>query len=109
MTDIYKLTLLRKLVGTPADGDNWSDDVLKTYLHIAGQRIINRAYPYDDTVEKVPYKYVALQCEIAAYLLNKRGAEGETAHSENGISRSYENADIPESMLSSIVPHVGVL
>ena len=44
----------------------------------------------------------------AVYLLNKRGAEGETAHSENGISRSYESADIPESMLSGIIPFAGV-
>ena len=25
--------------------------------------------------------------------------EGETAHNENGINRSYENASVPESML----------
>ena len=42
-------------------------------------------------------------------MLNKRGAEGQTSHSENGISRSYENADIPESMLKSIIPFCGVL
>ena len=39
-------------------------------------------------------KYQSLQVEIAAYLLDKRGATGEIAHSENGISRSYENGDI---------------
>jgi len=50
-----------------------------------------------------------LQLEIATYLLNKRGAEGQTAHSENGISRSYESADVPSSMLNQIVPHCGII
>ena len=107
MTEVEKLSMLRVIVGQPNEGD-WSDDVLTSYLAIAGQKIINRAYPYDDTVTEVPRRYGYLQCDIAAYLLNKRGAEGETAHSENGISRSYENADIPESMLGEVIPHVGV-
>ena len=108
MTEVEKLSMLRVMIGQSNDGE-WSDDVLISYLAIAGQKIINRAYPYDDTVTEVPRRYGYLQCDIAAYLLNKRGAEGEVAHSENGISRSYESADIPESMLSEVVPHVGVL
>ena len=34
---------------------------------------------------------------------------GETAHSENGISRSYESATVPDSMLKHITPHASVL
>ena len=109
MTEVEKLALLRAMVGTPNTDENWSDDVLISYLTIAGRKIINRAYPYDDTVADVPRRYGYLQCEIANYLLNKRGAEGQTAHSENGVSRSYESADVPESMLSEVIPHVGVL
>ena len=108
MTDVEKLSMLRVMVGQPNDGD-WSDDVLFSYLAIAGQKILNRAYPYDDTVTEVPRRYGYLQCDIAAYLLNKRGAEGEIAHSENGISRSYGSADVPESMLSEVIPRVEVL
>lgn len=109
MTDIEKLALLRVMVEQPATAEGWSDAVLNSYLHIAGQKIIDRAYPYDDTVTTVPRRYSYLQCEIAAYLLNKRGAEGQTAHSENGVNRSYESASVPESMLSEVVPRVGVL
>lgn len=103
-----KLILLRTMVGQ-SDSENWTDEVLLTYLDIAGQIIIRRAFPFKDNVTEVPHKYNTLQCEIATYLLNKRGAEGETSHSENGISRSYENADIPESMLKSIIPYSGVI
>ena len=108
MTNEEKLTMVRVMCGS-TDSSDWSDDVLLTYLNIAGSKIIERAYPYDDTITDVPRRYEILQCEIAVYLLNKRGAEGETSHSENGISRSYENADIPESLIGIVIPHIGVI
>ena len=42
-------------------------------------------------------------------MLNKRGAEGQLQHTENGIQRQYENADVPASMLKPVTPHVGVI
>lgn len=110
MTQSEKISKLRIMVNVPADTDGWSDDVLSTYLDIASRKILNRAYPYaKSTTHIVPLEYEYLQCEIASYLLNKRGAEGQTSHSENGISRSYESADVPESMLKDIVPFCGVI
>ena len=109
MENTEKLTLLRTMVGQTDDSENWTDDVLLTYLNIAGREIIRRAYPYKNDITEVPEKYDTLQCEIANYLLNKRGAEGETSHSENGISRSYENGGVPESMLKSVIPYCGVI
>ena len=107
MTD--KMSLLRTMVGQTENNENWTDEVLLAYLDIAGREIIRRAYPFKENVTEVPEKYNTLQCEIANYLLNKRGAEGETAHSENGISRSYESGSIPESMLKSVTPFCGVM
>ena len=104
MTQAEKLTLLKAMVG-----ESDTEEVLLAYLNIAGSKIINRAYPYGTEDQEVPTRYGFLQCEIAAYLLNKRGAEGQTGHSENGISRSYESADVPESMLGAVTPMVGVI
>ena len=104
MTQTEKLTLLKAMVG-----ESDTEEVLLAYLDIAGSKILNRAYPYGTDVTVVPSRYDFLHCEIAAYLLNKRGAEGQTSHSENGISRSYESADVPESMLGAITPMVGVI
>lgn len=109
MTELEKLTLCRVMVEQPNDATGWSDEVLVSYLKIAGQIILNRAYPYDSTITEVPRRYGVLQCEIATYLLNKRGAEGEVAHSENGISRTYASANVPEAMLSDIIPHCGLI
>ena len=104
MTQEEKLKLLKAMVG-----ESDTEEVLLAYLNIAGRKILNRAYPYGTDETEVPTRYDFLQCEIAAYLLNKRGAEGQTAHAENGISRSYESADVPESMLGAVTPMVGVI
>lgn len=104
MTEEEKLIALRAMIG----GSD-TDEVLSTYLKLAGRKIINRAYPYDNTATEVPAQYDTLQVEIAAYMLNKRGAEGQLQHTENGIQRQYENADVPASMLKPVTPHVGVI
>ena len=104
MTQTEKLKLLKAMVG-----ESDTEEVLLAYLNIAGNKILNRAYPYGTDETEVPARYDFLQCEIAAYLLNKRGAEGQTAHAENGISRSYESADVPESMLGAVTPMIGVI
>ena len=104
MTNNDKLAILRTMVG----GSD-TNKVLSAYLDIAGSKIIAKAYPYNNDVTEVPTQYHYLQVEIAAYMLNKRGAEGQTSHTENGITRQYENADVPSSMLKSITPYCGVI
>lgn len=102
MTDEEKLTMLKSMT------EETDNDVLSTYLTLAKGVVLSRAYPYtkEDTV---PAKYDTVHVEIAAYMLNKRGAEGETAHSENGVSRSYEDGDIPPTLLRRILPMAGVI
>ena len=103
MLDAEKIKLVKAMSGeTDVDTDS-------AYLSLAGDKICRRAYPFDPSIMEVPEQYSYLQVEIATYLLNKRGGEGELSHSENGISRSYENGDVPESMMRQIVPMAGVL
>ena len=85
------------------------EEILLSYLTMAGDIIIGRVYPFRHDVTEVPVKYHSRQVEIAGYLLNKRGAEGENYHSENGINRSYEGASVPASMLKDVVPYAGVI
>lgn len=103
MTDAEKLKMVKAMTGET------DEDTLSTYLSIAGNKVLRRAYPFDSTITAVPDRYAYNQVEIAAYLLNKRGAEGQTAHSENGISRSYEDGDVPPTLLREIVPMAAVL
>lgn len=102
------MTTSQQLASLKAMSGEQDENVLLPYLDLAGEKILNKAYPFDPTVREVPLKYHGKQVEIALYLYNKRGAEGQTAHSENGISRSYESASVPDSMLRDVISHVGV-
>lgn len=106
MTRGKRLQILRAMF---KDDDTVNTELLLTYLDIAEEKILNKCYPYRVSEKELPEKYHALQIEIANYLLCKRGAEGETSHSENGISRTYESADVPDSMLKGVTPYVSVL
>lgn len=102
MTAEQKVTLLRSMM----DGDDTADDILEVYLEAAGQAILNRMYPYreDYTGLAVPDRYAMKQIKIAQYMLNKRGAEGQIQHIENGVHRNYGDADIPQTMLVDVTP-----
>lgn len=101
MNDSEKIRALRDMTNS-RDGEG----VLLTYLNIAKRKMLNRLYPFkqDTTGVEIPAKYESLQLEIATVLLNKRGAEGETQHNENGVNRIYGNADIPQALLAEITP-----
>jgi len=98
MTESEKLEMLKSMSGETDEG------LLLIYLTLAGQKILERAFPFHPEVTEVPAKYNLTQIEVACYLINKRGAEGQTGHSENGIARQYENASVPKSMLRDVIP-----
>ena len=106
MNDIKRLSTLKTMIG---DAENSEDKTLTVYLSVATDAVMNRLYPFGWEGKSLPSKYDYKVCEIACYLFNKRGAEGQVGHSENGISRSYESASIPDSMLKDITPFVGVV
>ena len=100
MDKSVKHTLLKSATGET------NTEILDAFLEVSKDKILSRMYPFgraDDVA--LPTVYDSLQVEIAAYLLNKRGAEGQTSHNENGISRTYESASVPDSMLKDIIPN----
>lgn len=101
MTDAEMLQELRNVTDSRDD-----ERILLSFLASAKRRILNRMYPYAQNYSdlKVPEKYQSIQIEVAAFLMNKRGAEGEVQHNENGVSRTYGGADVPPSMLAEITP-----
>lgn len=108
MTEGKKQEMLRILIGdSKAKEDQYT---LSAYLDMAGAKVLERLYPYKENWDglEVPDKYAMLQLKIAAYMLNKRGAEGQVQHIENGVHRNYGDADVPESMLSSVAPFIGI-
>lgn len=86
-----------------------TEDVVSSYLTLAEGIVRVRAYPFGDGTETIPAAYHTIVCQVATYLISKRGAEGEITHSENNTSRTYESGDVPASLLRHITPYCGVL
>ena len=103
MTDAQMLTCVQTLAG---DTGNY----VQTYIDLAKAIVVGRLFPYDPskTWEDVPAKHHMRTCEIAAYLVNKRGAEGETQHTESGVARQYASASVPAAMFEGMVPFAGI-
>ena len=85
-----------------------SDDLLLYLLEQAEGIILNRRYPFGAPEgATLSVFHQQIQIRMAVELFNKMGAEGQTAHGENGISRSWEAGDVSPSLLRMIVPVCG--
>ena len=86
-----------------------NDMELEDLLESARAVILSRRFPFQDHPPDVEERYKDLQIRIAVEMYNRRGAEGETAHSENGVSRTYSGANVSEELLREITPKAGVV
>jgi hypothetical protein len=95
----------RAALATTLAPDTDTDEVLDGVLADAEALVLNRMYPfgYPDGLD-VPTRYERIQIQLAAELYSKRGAEGQTSHSENGISRNWPEKS---ALLNRVLPHVG--
>jgi hypothetical protein len=89
--------------------ENVLDEELEDILESAKAVILSRRFPFGDYPEDIEPRYKDLQIRIAVEMFAKRGAEGETSHSENGISRTYASSNVSEDLLREITPKAGVI
>lgn len=85
--------------------ENTGNDLLESATEI----IMQRRYPFEEWPNELESRYYGLQIRIAVDLFNKLGAEGETAHSENGVSRTYGAENVSTDLLAEIIPKAKVL
>ena len=104
MTNEEKLIRLEALISPDVADAN----LLSVLLEQAEGIVLNKRYPFGAPEgATIPSAYEHIQLQIAVELFSKMGAEGQTAHNENGISRTYEAADVSPSLLRRIVPVCG--
>ena len=101
MMESEKITALRERIAPDTD----TDEVLGSMVATAEALILNRMYPfgYPEGTE-VPLRYEQLQLQLAVELYTKRGAEGQSSHSENGVTRTWAEES---PLLKRIMPHCG--
>ena len=85
------------------------ETLLGILLSVAEQKVLNRLYPFDDTQTVIPARYDRNVVEIAVYLYNRLGTEGELEHNEGDTQRRYASASVPSDMFAGIIPYAGVL
>lgn len=94
MTQFEKMSMLKVLLGMD-ESDMTEDRRLEVYLNAAGQEILSWRYSFaTEMPTEVPAEYEVIQIHavIAGYSIS--GAENETAHSENGINRTFKYEDM---------------
>lgn len=104
MTNEEKIARLEVLISP----DTANYDLLFSLLSQAEGIVLNKRYPFGPPEGAVvPAVYESTQIQIAMELFSKMGAEGQTVHNENGVSRTWEAGDVSPSLLKRIVPIVG--
>lgn len=104
MTNEIKIEKLKVLISP----DTASDELLSFLLEQAEGIILNRRYPFGAPEgATLTAMHEQVQIRIAVELFSKMGAEGQIAHSENGVSRTWEAGDVSPSLLRLIVPVCG--
>ena len=102
MTTAEKRTFVRTLLDPLP---NVTDADIDAQLKAAADAITLRRCPFigDPSSVCVPARYETLMCRLAARYVARMGAEGEIAHNENGINRSYASPDDID-LLKQVIP-----
>ena len=104
MTLNEKITMAQTLIGD----EEATNSLVAVYLEDAKHAILRRRYPFGmpDGADVEPL-YEMLQIKLSVRYFLRRGGEGEIAHSENGISRTYGSVN-DEDLLMCITPYAKV-
>lgn len=101
-----KTTLVQSLLGNDTEA---TSSLVQVYLAVAKNSVLNRLYPFGvpTAITDVPTQWEYAQCQLAQRYFLRRGAEGEIAHNENGVNRSYDSVN-DEDILGAITPKAKV-
>ena len=104
MTDAEKILMVKSLT------DETDDNVISAFLSFAGETVYKYVDPFKKSnKEAVLEANASTQVKIAAYYISKRGWDFQISHSENGVVRTYEVGDVPQSILRELTPLAGVV
>lgn len=103
MTEDEKIQMIQQLITDVSV----TTQMIESYLALAADRILNRVWPFGGAPAQWPSQYDLVQVQLAIRMIARIGGEGEIAHSENGVSRTYGSVD-DDDLLSQLVPYVGI-
>ena len=102
--DIYE-KLKRQLKNRGFDISNVSEDDFYDEIENAIEAVNDRRHFISNDQKLFEDKYKGIVVRLAICAFAKMGAEGQLAHSENKVSRTYAGAsEFPNDILKEIVP-----
>lgn len=102
--DIYE-KLKRQLKNRGFDISNISEDDFYDEIENAIEAVNDRRHFISNDQKLFEDKYKGIVVRLAICSFAKMGAEGQLAHSENKVSRTYAGAsEFPNDILKEIVP-----
>ncbi len=108
MTDTEKLSQLKALLQIT---DTTQDATLAVYLSLARDEILSWLYSgkTPEGVTDVPERYIPTQIMAVVAGYGLMGVENQTAHSENGISRTFKYSDMVQYIRANTFAYVQVV
>lgn len=109
MSDAEKLEMIQTVMGIP-DSDTAEVERIEVYLSAAEKEILAWRYSLSgDQPSEVPSEFEMTQVWAVITGYSQIGAEGQSTHSENGISRTFNYSDMIQYIRRNVRPLVGVL
>lgn len=107
MNDSEKLSMIKSMLGFE---DAFEDKRLTAYLDASKREILAWRYSYSaEAPDEVPAEYEMTQVSAVVAGYSQSGAENQTSHSENGISRAFKYEDMIAYIRSHVIPIVKVM
>lgn len=107
MSDAEKMSMIKSMLGFE---DVSEDNRLTAYLDASKSEILAWRYSYSSEVPtEVPAEYEMTQVSAVVAGYSQSGAENQTSHSENGISRTFKYEDMIAYIRSHVIPIVKVM
>lgn len=109
MNDTEKLEMVQTVMGI-SDSETAEVERIEVYLNAAAKEILAWRYSLSgNQPSEVPEEFEMVQVWAVITGYSQIGAEGQSAHSENGISRTFNYSDMIQYIHRNIRPLVGVL
>lgn len=108
MDDAAKLSMIKTILGISNTGE---DATLSTYLSASEQELLAWKYGYsavDNRPVSIPADDEMTQIFAVVAGYSQRGAENQSSHAENGISRSFIHSDMVKYIRENCIAVAGV-
>ncbi len=109
MSNQEKLDMLQTLLGV-GSSETSEMERIEVYLSAAEKEIINWRFSLTGNLpETLPEEYDMTHVWAVINGYSQAGAEGQSTHSENGVARTFNYADMVQYIRRNVRPMVGVL